>query len=288
MTIAALIDGRPHAELGVWDRGLHYGDGVFETIAVYAGTLPLWPRHRDRLLRGCARLGIAGVDPELLYAEAAALAQGRERAVIKLIVTRGAGGRGYRPPAPAEAPPPTRVLLRYPWPDYPERWRDEGVAVRVCTTRLSNNPLLAGIKHLNRLEQVLARREWYDPAIAEGLMCDQAGQLVEATQSNVFVVREGRLLTPPLVDAGVEGVMRGLVIEQAPAWCGLAVEESVLALADLARADEIFLSNAVAGIWPVCRVDAGRVPVGPVTRNLVTGLRGLQDAWMNGVRGAHA
>lgn len=280
MNVLARIDGEPLDSLSVLDRGLHYGDGVFETMAVVGGTVPLWPRHWARLRSGCERLGIAAVDPNLLRQDIDALSRGCSRALIKLMVTRGEGGRGYRPAPPPEQRP-CRIVIRYPWPDYARRCWEEGIAVRVCNTRLSANPALAGIKHLNRLEHVLARSEWYDPDIAEGLMLDHAGRVIEATQSNVFVVRGGRLLTPPVNESGVAGVMRGLILEQARAWSGVAAEESVLRLEDALTADEIMLCNAVIGIWPVRRVEDRPVTIGPVTRRLIAGLRAVQDAWTN-------
>lgn len=264
---AIWVNGRPQTHLAVADRGLHYGDGVFETMAIHAGQVPLWTRHRRRLLAGCERLGIAGLDARQLEEEITAFSRGRERGILKLIVTRGEGGRGYRPPRDAEAGPATRILMCSPWPAYPDHaWR-EGITARLCDIRLAANPVLAGIKHLNRLEQVMARREWYDPDIAEGLMCDQMGNVVEGTQSNVFVVREGRLLTPPVDQCGVAGVMRGLILDEAAAW-GLTAEERVLPWAELARSEEVFVCNAVIGVWPLRRLGQWSFPHGPITRQV--------------------
>lgn len=281
MTVIARVNGRVQAYLPITDRGLHYGDGVFETIAVLDGAAPWWPRHYERLRASCERLGIPVVDPALVQEDVAALSRDCARAVIKLIVTRGEGGRGYRPPLPAEQVP-SRIALRYPWPDYPRRCWEDGVAVRVCNTRLSSNPALAGIKHLNRLEHVLARSEWYDPDVAEGLMMDSAGNVVEGTQTNLFVARGRRLLTPPVNDCGVAGVMREIILEQVEAWSGVRAEESVLRLEHVREADEILLCNAVIGIWPVSRIEDRLLPIGPATRQLMKGLRALQDAWTKG------
>ncbi len=261
------VNGRAQDALPLNDRGLHYGDGVFETMAVHEGRVPLWPRHWRRLQAGCARLGIAGLDARPLSEEVAALSQGCERGVLKLIVTRGAGGRGYRPPRGTEAGPPTRILIRSPWPDYPAHYWQEGISARLCETRLGLNPALAGLKHLNRLEQVLARREWYDPGIAEGLMCDVSGNVVEGTQSNVFIVRAGCLLTPAVDHCGVAGVMRGFILDHEAAR-EQAVREAVLPLAELARAEEVFVCNAVTGVWPVRQINAWTYPHGPHTRRV--------------------
>jgi len=268
---AMLIDGVPATSLPASDRGLHYGDGLFETVAVVDGRPVLWPEHRARLDEGCRRLGIPVAPPDALDAEVAALAEGQGRGVIKAIVTRGSGGRGYLPPAEPRA---RRVVARHPWPDYPTRWREQGVRVRVCATRLGRNPALAGLKHLNRLEQVLARAEWSDPDMAEGLMCDEAGRVIEGTMSNVFCVSHGVVRTPQLSACGVAGIMRAQLLRLADE-AGLATQEMDLSLAALARADEVFVCNSLIGLWPVRELDGRALTPGPVTRALGERLRAV-------------
>jgi len=234
---------------------------LFETIAVVDGQPCLWDRHLARLHAGCARLGMPPPPENQLVAEALSLSQGIDRAVLKLILTRGEGGRGYRPPRPAH---PRRILRLTPWPDHPEGWRSAGVRVRYCQTRLGHQPLLAGLKHLNRLEQVLARSEWSETDVAEGLMLDIDGRVVEGTQTNLFALLDGRLVTPPLERCGVAGVVRRLVLESARAL-GLRVVEEVLDPARLATAEASFLTSSLVGIWPVREVagvafDPSRVP----------------------------
>ncbi len=269
-----LIDGKDSDLIAADDRGLLYGDGLFETLAVHNGEPRLWPQHMARLTQGCARLGITPPAADLLHDEARSLCAGSGRAVLKIIVTRGSGGRGYRPPSPAL---PRRILSLHPWPDYPEHWSRQGINVRLCDTPLGASPRLAGLKHLNRLEQVLARAEWDDPEIAEGLMLDTAGGLVEGTMSNLFLVRDGRLRTPALERCGVAGVMRARVLELA-AQGGIACEVSELGLADLQAADEVFVCNSVIGIWPVRRVQNMEFTPGPVTRFLQQAMGCLSDA----------
>jgi len=260
------VDGVAGAPLDPGDRGLHYGDGLFETLAVADGRPRHLDRHLARLKDGLARLGIpadpAPWTPELLSAAAQAP---EGRGVLKLVVTRGSGGRGYAPP---DAPVPRRFLFLHPWPTGVEAGRRAGVAVRWCRTRLGEQPALAGLKHLNRLEQVLARSEWRDPAIAEGLLCDGAGRVVEGTRSNLFLVRDGVLLTPRLDRCGVAGVMRGLLLETAAAL-GLEVRVTDLRPDDVEGADELFLSNSVIGLWPVRCLEGRTYPApGPLTRRL--------------------
>ncbi|GAB6041900.1 aminodeoxychorismate lyase [Endothiovibrio diazotrophicus] len=264
-----LVNGRPDATVSAQDRGLAYGDGLFETVAVRDGGAELWPEHLARLREGCGRLAIP-FPPEVAE-EGAALCAGVGRGVLKIVVTRGVGGRGYRLP---EVPRPTRVVSLHPWPDYPQAWWREGVAVRGCETPLGGSPRLAGIKHLNRLEQVLARAEWDDPAIAEGLMRDAAGRVVEGVMSNLFMVRGGALFTPTLRHCGVAGVMRGAVMAAAGAL-GVVCREAELEEEALLAADELFLSNSVIGIWPVARLDDRGFAVGPLTRRLQRALETL-------------
>lgn len=261
---ATLVNGSSADCLSTQDRGLLYGDGLFETMAVRDGHVPHWARHIARLRTGCERLGIAMPDADLLAAEAHGLCRAARCAVLKLVVTRGAGGRGYRPDATAA---PTRVLQLHPYPVWPADHARAGVSVRVCRMRLACSPPLAGIKHLNRLEQVLARAEWDDPAVGEGLMLDTHGRLIEGTMCNVFLVTAGRLLTPALTRCGVAGITRARILAQAAA-AGIDTEVRDIVPEELEVADEVLLCNSLIGIWPVTRVESLDYPVGEVTRLL--------------------
>lgn len=268
------VNGRALNDVSALDRGLHYGDGLFETIACTAGRARLLEMHLERLGEGCRRLGIELRDYGEIGSEIVALAAQVPRAVIKLLVTRGtAVVRGY---AVTDAQAPNRVTLRYPWPAEDPRFADQGVRVRTATTCLGENPALAGLKHCNRLEQVLARREWTDPAIADSLMYSSAGALVSGTMTNVFMVRNSILQTPCLDRCGVAGVMRRAVLQVAGST-SIAAEECALCAADLQSAQEVFLTNALIGIHPVREVDGTRLAPGPVTRRLQEGLARLFD-----------
>ena len=259
-----LINGEATARLDARDRGLHYGDGVFTTLRVRDGEAALWSQHAARLTSGCRHLNIALPDVQQLQAEAQRVCAETARGVLKIIITRGVGGRGYAPPRDSA---PTRIVTLYPWPDFPEKNWSEGVVVRVNAMRLARNPALAGLKHLNRLEQVLARAEWDDPAIAEGLMLDEDNYVIEATAANLFIVRGGDVLTPALQQCGVAGVMRAEIIMLAKS-IGLRMIEGVLSLDDVHHADELFLTNSVIGVWPVRELDTILKPVGPITRRI--------------------
>lgn len=266
------IDGCPADSVSLKDRGLAYGDGVFETVAVKSGQPLMFERHLQRLETACQRLTIP-VDKALVRTEMTRFAAQLGEGVMKLILTRGDSQRGY---APAPDTQSRRILQGGPAPMYPAANADAGVRLFPCKTRLAEQPLLAGLKHLNRLEQVLARSEWQDTEHAEGLVCDTSGRLIEGVYSNLFLVSEGRLLTADLSRCGVAGVMRAELLDQARTL-GVAVDIRDLYASDLAQADEVFLCNSVYGIWPVCGFEHLGWPVGPLTRKLQGIARALLD-----------
>jgi 4-amino-4-deoxychorismate lyase len=243
------VNGRAQSRIDARDRGLQYGDGVFETMRARAGRIRLLELHLDRLQEGCRRLKIAAPPRIELRAELERRAAPLDDAVLKLILTRGAGARGYRPSGEERS---TRVLSQHPAPAPPPR----AVRVRLCATGLGSNPALAGLKTLNRLESVLARAEWRDERLWEGLMCDAQGHWVCGTASNFFV-RYGSLLMTPRVDrCGVAGVMRRWVLGEARAL-SYTVREQRVRFTRLVRAEEMFMTNAVAGVVSVARLENG-------------------------------
>ncbi|MEB0041869.1 MULTISPECIES: aminodeoxychorismate lyase [unclassified Pseudomonas] len=266
------IDGRPADTLSITDRGLAYGDGLFETIAVKAGRPLLMERHLARLGLGCSRLAIAA-DQGLIRSELLAFSAQLGDGVMKLIVTRGDSLRGYAPPPQALA---RRIIQGHPPSPYPAVHADQGVCLFACVTRLSEQPLLAGLKHLNRLEQVLARSEWQDSAFAEGLMCDASGRVIEGVYSNLFLIADNVLITADLGRCGVAGVMRAELLAQAHTL-GIATEVRDIDIHDLEQADEVFVCNSVYGVWPVRGVALLNWPVGPLTRKLQGIARTLLD-----------
>lgn len=275
----ALVDGIASDQVPVADRGLAYGDGLFETIAFRAGRAPLWSGHMARLARGARRLGLAAPAAAGLLAQARQLA-GDDDCLVKLMLSRR-GGRGYAPASVAGcgdtaaavgttgrpgADPVRCILVRHPLPQVPAHVYRDGLRLRWCRLRLAAQPRLAGIKHLNRLEQVLARAEWHDPQIDEGLLRDADGRVIGATAGNLFIVCKGQLLTPRIDRCGVAGVARAWLLARARRW--LPVDETELDRAWVESADEVFLSNAVRGVMPVARIGRRRLQPGPVTRRL--------------------
>ncbi len=258
-----LIDGFDTQVLPATDRGLAYGDGVFRTFRLRYGRAMHWELHYERLAADCAHLGLTPPAAELLAAELLQLGSREADAVGKIIVTRGSGARGYDP---AGARASTRLVGIGSLPRWPDE-RRQGVRVRVCRFRLGAQPRLAGIKHLNRLENVLARAEWTEPEIAEGLLLDDAGRVIEGTMSNLFIVRRGVVLTPDLSRCGVAGVQRSRILAAAPAL-GMQARVADLTLDDVLACDELFLVNSVIGLWPVRALERREWPAGPVTRRI--------------------
>jgi 4-amino-4-deoxychorismate lyase len=269
-----LVNGVPETRIPVADRGLQYGDGLFETIAVTGGVPEFWERHMARLGAGCMRLSLPAPDAELLKAEALKLCADSARGVLKIIVTRGAGGRGYRLPDEIH---PTRIVSLHPAPDYPAEIQRRGIQMRLCDTRLAIQPRLAGLKHLNRLEQILARAEWSDSTILEGLMLAADSAAIEGTMTNLFVVSGGVLRTPDLSRCGVAGILRAVVIDLARE-AGIPCRVERFGLVDVLVGDEVFLTNSVVGIWPVGRLGDREFEIGSVTRRLMMALARMPKA----------
>jgi 4-amino-4-deoxychorismate lyase len=264
--MTVLVNGKPATEVSVLDRGLQFGEGVFETIACLNGRPRLLPLHLERLEFGCERLGIQPPGQEEITAEILGLVSGIERAIVKLLVTGGeALARGYARSGNERA---TRITIRYPWPHEDPAHLHDGVMVRTLSMRLGENPRLAGLKHCSRLEQVLARSEVAaDESLGEGILFSSSGNLVCGAMSNLFLVRESCLLTPRIDLCGVAGVMRRVVLREARR-VGIPTRECELRAENLAAAEEVFLTNARIGIWPVRAVDDRVLTPGPVTRHL--------------------
>lgn len=261
------VDGVPAG-----DRGVAYGDGVFETMRGHRGGVPWWEAHWARLALGAERLGLALPREALVRDAAARLLDGGD-AVVKLVLTRGGGTRGY---APVRDATPTWILSTHPLPAPP---RAGGLALRWCVTRLSHQPLLAGIKHCNRLEQVLARGEWPAPgepggdAFDEGLLCGADGNVAGGIAANLFVLREGQWRTPPVDQCGVAGTCRGWWLRDAGAI------EQPLARADVQAADAVVLCNAVRGILPVARLEGREWPRHPAVATVARRLAAAHPAF---------
>lgn len=256
-----LVNGVPASQVSAHDRGLAYGDGLFETMRVSAGRAPLDEYHFSRLEFGASCLHLPLNMPEI-RAEISGVAAQLNEGVIKLIVTRGEGKRGY---ASVEVPRVTRIVQTSSLPIYPPDRAERGVVLYPCETRLAIQPRLAGVKHLNRLEQILARGEWQDDAFGEGLVCDMRGRPIECTMSNLFLRGENGWVTPQISDCGVRGVMRDYLVSQLTS-AGETVDQRSVTMQELMDSSEMFCCNSVFGVWPIVGLKDRKWPVGPFTR----------------------
>ena len=263
--LECLVDGEIADRIPATDRGLRFGDGLFETIAVLGGQPRFWQGHMDRLQAGCERLGIAATPQAVLLREVKTVSVGQRRCVVKIIVTRGCSGGGYAIGSSADT---NRIVWSEPWPEDAPEDSNAGIQARICDLRLGLQPALAGLGHLNRLERVMARAEWDDPSIREGILLDCEDHIISGISSNVFLVYSGRLLTPRLDRCGIRGVMRGAILSAFRERC----EQRRLMLDMLPEAREVFLCSSVRGVVPVRRIGHWEYEIGPVTRAVRTWL----------------
>lgn len=245
-----LVNGNFDHIISPSDRGFNYGDGVFRTLVMRDGLPEYWPQHYQKLVADCSAIGIVCPSAELLMADLQQLFTPDEIAVAKIIVTRGEGSRGYSAPAITA---PTRVVSKSAMPEYPEERFLHGVNLLICETRLAKQPKLAGVKHLNRLENVLARMEWQNPRIVDGIMLDGENHVIECTSANIFARFDDVLITPSLHQCGVAGVMRQMIMQIAHTL-SLKVRVETFDLAKLFLAEELIICNSLYGAWQVSRI----------------------------------
>jgi len=246
-----LVNGLQTDLIDVRDRGLAYGDGVFRTLRISGGKAFCWRRHYQKLQDDCRALGLSCPSHAVLSKELNQVSAATPQCVVKIIVTRGPGVRGYRLTGEMQ---PTRIVIASAVPDYPSSYDEQGVRLRICDLKLSLQPRFAGIKHLNRLENVIARREWNDASIAEGLLLDIEEFVIGGTMTNLFMRKGNELWTPNLTRCGVAGVQRKRVLERAAA-AGIPCAERHISLTQLLQADEIFVTNSVIGVWQVREIE---------------------------------
>ena len=260
-----LVNGLPIATIDISDRGLSYGHGVFETIRISLHRPLLWQLHIDRLKHGCSVLKIILPDniEAILRDDVSRLLEHSrpDHSVVKLTITAGSG-RGYALP---ENPEYRRFASLLPLVEYPESAYQNGVEVRTCDYRLPRNPVLAGIKHLNRLDQVLARAEWPVDGAFEGIILDSGNVVIEGVMTNLFGCVDGILITPNLDKAGVRGTMRDYLLSYANEQ-GLRTEVVTLTERVFQQSDELFICNSVMGILPIKKWGDQVYSVGKLTQ----------------------
>lgn len=269
--IACLVNGELSKYVHATSRGLAYGDGLFETLLVNGGRPRRWQAHMDRLGGGCERLGLVMPPQSILLREVQTVSAGLTDAVVKIVLARGGQARGYVPPADAAC---TRVVSSHHLPNDMGAQAESGLRARTCSLRLSIQPALGGIKHLNRLEQVLASAELRETGEDEGILLNQEDYVISAVSANIFLVAEDQLLTPRLDRCGVRGVVRQQILTAFGPRC----QRRRITPDMLQEADEVFICNAVRGVVPLREIDGRPCAVGPVTRELQSWLQ----RWLNG------
>jgi len=256
--MTTLVNGQFQDSLAVSDRGLQYGDGIWETILISSSGYPiLLEEHLKRLQWGCKVIDLQGLDENLLRQEIAQVIQNTSHLILKIIITRGSGGRGY---SSLGLSSPTRLLSLHDIPKNIQYHRDNGICIQHCDTRLSRNAKLSGFKHLNRLEQVLVRNELSDKH-QEGIVCDTQGNVIEGTMSNLFLIVDNNTVITPLLDkSGIKGIMRAYIISLLDKKNIDLIERSV-AISDVNSAQALFFSNSVIGLWPVRKLESKSFPL---------------------------
>lgn len=246
-----LINGCESSHISVLDRGLLYGDGLFETIWVHEGNPYYWATHLQRLWRGSDILALPKFGKQILETEIAQVCQ-KQSGILKIIITRGESERGYQLPHITN---PTRIISFFPDVNpLADKNKFLQIKARICKVRLSPQPFLAGIKHLNRLEHIMARSEWRDDQIGEGILLTYNDHVISGTMTNLFFTKDNKVYTPKIVECGVRGIAR----EQIITYCHqqqISCEEVEVSLQQLLNADEIFLCNSIKGILAITEIE---------------------------------
>jgi 4-amino-4-deoxychorismate lyase len=259
--LECLVNGEISRYVPASNRGLNYGDGLFETLSVSHGKPRWWQAHMDRLGAGCERLGFVMPPQAVLLREVQTACAGLSQAVVKIVLTRGGQGRGY---AASNDGACDRIISAHEFPGDIFENAARGLSARICKLRLAIQPELGGLKHLNRLEQVLASSEPCDENVSEGILLDREDHVISAISANIFLVIDDRLLTPRLDRCGVRGIFRGQLLGAFASRC----EQRRIQVDLLDEADEVFICNSVRGITPIRSIDGKEYQVGPLTREL--------------------
>ncbi len=261
-----LINGEFQTKVSAADRGLLYGQSVFETVALVEGKARLFDSHLRRLKKGCETLliplNINDIERELkVLLDFHAV---ERKQVLRITVSMSAGGRGYANP---EMPSGNRILSLHPYPESYTTDASTGIVLGLSSVRLAQQPLLAGIKHGNRLEQILARSQWL-PDWDEAVLRDTDDNVIEGTQSNIILIKQGQVYTPLLDQCGVDGVMKNWVMERLKD-AGFSCQAVRLSVQDIIEADEVLLTNSIIGVWPVKLFKSKRYNQSPTAQALL-------------------
>jgi 4-amino-4-deoxychorismate lyase len=241
-----IVNGEYINQVSLSDRSVQFGDGCFTTLLVTKGIAEFWSAHRQRLMQGCERLSINFSAWELLEKSVYELSQKHNKAVLKVIISRGIGGRGY---GTDESAVPSFFISQHAFPNHYLEWQAQGIALSLSPILLAKQPLLAGIKHLNRLEQVLIKQQLQHTTFDDVIVCDTDKHLVESSAANLFWCIGNTWFTPDLSQSGVDGVMRNQVLRYFKQQ-GIAVKLVKIGSEALLKAEQLFLCNSVMKVIP--------------------------------------
>lgn len=264
MTNDIWVNGEKTDKVSVLDRGFSYGDGIFTTIKVANSHCELLPQHIERLQQGLIKLSIASIDFENLFEDLTAKSKNLQNGVLKVIITRGQGKRGY---SSVGCDSPTIVISASSVAPSYQQWQQEGVELGVSTIALGINPLTAGIKHLNRLEQILVKQQIDDNKWTDAVVLDCQGHVIETSMANIFLCKDNIVYTPCLTSSGVKGLMRQQVINYLDDN-NIDIIEDRFKFGAIINADEIFITNCLMGVVPITGVDTTAFSIGKITSML--------------------
>jgi len=264
MTSSIWVNGEQTDKVSVLDRGFSYGDGLFTTIKVDSGCCDLLPEHIDRLQQGLLRLSIAAIDFDILSEDLTNKANHLQNGVLKVTITRGQGKRGY---SSVGCDSPTVVISASSMTSSYQAWQETGIDLGISTVTLGINPLTAGIKHLNRLEQILVKQQIDDNKWTDAVVLDCQGYVIETSMANIFLCKNNIVYTPCLSSSGVNGLMRQQVINYLDNN-NIDIIEDKFKIGAIMNADEIFITNCLMGVVPVTAVNSTLLPIGKITEIL--------------------
>ncbi len=256
------VNGIVSDVVSVGDRSFQYGDGCFTTMLTKNGKVQHWEMHVERLEACLNVLAIPLPDWQQVEEWMALALLADTKAGLKIHITRGEGGRGY---SPSQVTKPNVTISHFAFPVHYAQWQAEGLALGLCSKRMGLNPMLAGHKHNNRLEQVLLKDEMDKAGYSDGLCLDIHGHIIETTSANIFWVKGETLYTPSLDNAGVAGIARKTILNVA-VECGMKVVMGDFELDHLDNAEEVFISNALLGVAPIIQVGHNQYAIGKHTR----------------------
>lgn len=272
----SLINGKFLKTVSVLDRGLSYGDGLFETMSwrhlreLDSFGVEFWNRHLKRLSASSLKMKIKMPSKEILnnYKDKIikkSINLGFNEGVLKIIITRGVGGRGYKYEKDIE---PTIIFLSFPKVRIDESFFKKGVNLKFCKSPIFVNHQLSGIKHLNRIDSVMARSEWQNKEFFDGVLLDDSKNIIDGTMTNIFFSKNNILYTPDLKKSGINGIMRQVVIEKSKIFFN-SVHEIQINKKNLKLYDEMFITNSIIKILPVKKLEKKEFSISQSTRNLI-------------------